>query len=50
MVNSAHWLGRLALRAGGNFVITEPIEFIDIAQRTAQTVLRRYLDVSELAD
>ena len=50
VVNSAHWLGRLALRAGGNFVITEPIEFIDIAQRTAQTVLRRYSDVSELAD
>ncbi|MSO60389.1 MAG: WYL domain-containing protein [Ilumatobacteraceae bacterium] len=50
VVNSPHWLGRLALRAGSNIVISKPVEFIDIAQRTAQTVLSRYLVASESAD
>ena len=46
VANSPHWLGRLALRAGSNIQITQPAEFKDIAQRTAQAVLSRYLDTS----
>lgn len=42
VANSAHWLGRLLLRAGGNVTIVAPEEMVDLCARTAGDVLAAY--------
>ena len=41
-VTSEHWLGRLLLRAGSDAVVVEPAKWVDLAARTASSVLSRY--------
>lgn len=41
-VTSEHWLGRLLLRAGTDAAVVEPAKWVDLATRTARTVLARY--------
>jgi proteasome accessory factor C len=42
VANSAHWLGRLLLRAGGGVVVTAPANMVDVHSRVAVDVLGRY--------
>ena len=42
VANSAHWLGRLLLRAGGGVVVTAPANMTDVHSRVAADVLGRY--------
>jgi proteasome accessory factor C len=42
VANSAHWLGRLLLRAGGGVVVTAPESMVDAHSRVATDVLGRY--------
>jgi len=42
VANSAHWLGRLLLRAEGGVVVTAPPEMVDLQSRVANDVLARY--------
>jgi proteasome accessory factor C len=42
VANSAHWLGRLLLRAGGGVVVTAPASMVDVYAQVAADVLVRY--------
>ena len=42
VANSAHWLGRLLLRAGGGVVVTAPANMVDVYAQVAADVLVRY--------
>jgi proteasome accessory factor C len=41
-VTSEHWLGRLLLRAGTDAHVVEPAKWVDLAARTARSVLAKY--------
>ena len=42
VANSAHWLGRLLLRAGGGVVVTAPTSMVNVYAQVAADVLVRY--------
>jgi proteasome accessory factor C len=42
VANSAHWLGRLLLRAGGGVVVTAPANMVEVYAQVAADVLVRY--------
>lgn len=47
VANSAHWLGRLLLRAGGGVTIVAPDEMVGLCSRTAREVLAVYSKSSD---
>ncbi len=42
VANSAHWLGRLLLRAGGNITVLSPESMVNLQQQAANEVLALY--------
>lgn len=47
VANSAHWLGRLLLRAGGNVTVVAPEEMVGLCARTASDMLAVYSSNSD---